>query len=451
MATITSAASGNWSNSATWVGGVVPTISDDVIIANGHIVQADVDITILSITCILSGYLSVTSARNITCTSSLGIRSGGTRTVLINTAVGDVVNINANVNSGTANNSDGVHIQSNSQVNIIGDIICRTTQNAGAQALDITSPCTVNITGDVYDISAQNAANDLVASILIGAPLVNLTIVGNMYPNTVVFGGIRQACLAILSTALTTASISITGTIFGGGDLRAILNQSGSLITFVGIINGTSKEPAIQSTGDGLFVFIGGTIVNVNSIFPLYVRRLQIGASQDIEWTMNVNTGGNRTLYTPGVATGFPATNNVRTGITYGPTNNLTGTCAVPPANAVSVGVPVDNTVGTAQLDANALAAALNTSLQASLPAPISASLSASLPTPISASLSASLPTPIATSLDASLSASLPAAIAPLLWDEDVANITTPNSIGERLKNCATVATTGAQISSFNP
>jgi hypothetical protein len=427
MATITSAASGNWSNSATWVGGVVPTTSDDVIIANTHVVQSDVDITILSITCVSSGYLNVTSARNITCTNSLGIRSGGTRTVLINTAVGNVVNINANINSGTFNNQNGVNIQSNSVVNIIGDIICRTTQNTGAQGLSITSPCTVNITGDVYDISTQNAANDIVTAILIAAPLVNLTIVGNMYPNTVVFGGNRQTCLFITNAALTTASVNITGTIFGGGDLRAILNQSGSPITFVGIINGTSKEPAIQSTGDGLFVFIGGTIVNVNSIFPLYVRRLQIGASQDIVWTMNVNTGGNRTLYTPGVATGHPATNNVRTGVVYGPTNNLTGTCAVPPANTVSVGVPVDNTVGTASLDANALAVALD------------------------AALTASLAPALTTSLDASLSASLPAAIAPLLWDEDVTNITTPNSIGERLKNCATVATTGAQISSFNP
>jgi hypothetical protein len=37
------------------------------------------------------------------------------------------------------------------------------------------------------------------------------------------------------------------------------------------------------------------------------------------------------------------------------------------------------------------------------------------------------------------------------LLNEDVANLTTPNSIGERLKNCSTVATTGAQIASFNP
>jgi hypothetical protein len=95
------------------------------------------------------------------------------------------------------------------------------------------------------------------------------------------------------------------------------------------------------------------------------------------------------TLYTPGVATGHPATNNVRTGIVYGPTNNLTGTCAVPPAAAVSVGVPVDNTVGTGYLNATDI------------------------------------------------------------WNVPLASITTPNSIGERLKDASTVQSTGAQLAAF--
>jgi hypothetical protein len=57
-------------------------------------------------------------------------------------------------------------------------------------------------------------------------------------------------------------------------------------------------------------------------------------------------------LYTADSVGGNPATTNVRSGTVYGPSNELTGTLAVPPAGSVAVGVPVDNTVGTASLTA---------------------------------------------------------------------------------------------------
>jgi hypothetical protein len=228
-----------------------------------------------------------------------------------------------------------------------------------------------------------------------------------------------------------------------------------AVFSITGNLTAGQNAPALYGPNATTAVQVFGNVQNATNGYMATIAPYVYLDAAVTQWEFRKSNLTTNTLYTPGVATGHPATNNVRTGIVYGPTNNLTGTCAVPPAAAVSLGVPVDNTVGTASLDANALAAALNTSLSASLsaslPTPISASLQASLPTPISASLQASLPTPIATALNTSLSASLPAAIAPLLWDESVTNITTPNSIGERLKNCSTVATTGAQIASFNP
>jgi len=49
-ATIASSASGDWSNTSTWVGGVVPGAGDDVIIAEGHNIQLATSRTVSSLT-----------------------------------------------------------------------------------------------------------------------------------------------------------------------------------------------------------------------------------------------------------------------------------------------------------------------------------------------------------------------------------------------------------------
>src|SRR5688572_10072423 len=48
-ATITSATSGNWNSTTTWVGGVVPTSFDDVRIANGHAIEINANFSCSSL------------------------------------------------------------------------------------------------------------------------------------------------------------------------------------------------------------------------------------------------------------------------------------------------------------------------------------------------------------------------------------------------------------------
>jgi hypothetical protein len=98
-----------------------------------------------------------------------------------------------------------------------------------------------------------------------------------------------------------------------------------------------------------------------------------------------VDSGSAKTLVD--ATTGqMPAASDVRNGVSYA-SGALTGTCAVPAAASVAFGVPVDATTGTAAL------------------------------TPAS------------------------------VWDTLTSSLTVAGSIGERLKNSATVATTGDQLS----
>jgi hypothetical protein len=62
---------------------------------------------------------------------------------------------------------------------------------------------------------------------------------------------------------------------------------------------------------------------------------------------------------TDAYAAGYPSAANVRSGTTYGAGGSLTGTCAVPGAASVVVGVAVDNTTGTAAVTAATIRAAV--------------------------------------------------------------------------------------------
>jgi hypothetical protein len=107
-------------------------------------------------------------------------------------------------------------------------------------------------------------------------------------------------------------------------------------------------------------------------------------------WLYQISTGGDRTLYAAGVALGNPAVTNVRLGTVYGASSEFTGTLSMPTPATVLLGVLTDATTGTL------------------------------LMTPAD------------------------------FWNYLIASGFTANSIGDRLQNASTVATTGGQIASYN-
>ena len=74
------------------------------------------------------------------------------------------------------------------------------------------------------------------------------------------------------------------------------------------------------------------------------------------------DTAGAKTLIDATQNAAMPAASNVRSGVSYA-SGALTGSCAVPAAGSVALGVPVDNTTGTAVLTPAAIRSELSVEL----------------------------------------------------------------------------------------
>jgi len=377
MANYKAVANGNWSALATWqddstgsfvASTVLPGASDDVY-GNNFSVTIDQDITVASLRTTSATGISqqgtsniaftILTSRNITCTGQ-GIVTpvATTRTMRIN-AINSVVNIIADVQAG--NHAFG--------------------GNEYAIELVSTPTLTVNHTGNVYHLYTGTGLSRAIQ--INSGNTYNFT--GNIYGQGVTYRSVPFY--------INGGTLNITGDLFVGSCV-GVDNYVSSYLNHIGNINVSSSNNYAVGQWNliGILHMTFSGNITTTSQYTISFYSLRVHPTGNISWQfLTTNAGQYRTLYTPGVATGHPAESNVRTGITYGPTNNLTGTCAVPPAAAVSIGVPVDNTTGTAYLN----------------------------------------PTDI--------------------WNVPLASITTPNSIGERLKDASTVQTTGAQLAAFLP
>lgn len=107
-ATITSASSGDWSSTTTWVGGVVPGVSDDVIITNTHHVVLSDNRIVTNITISNSGFgtqsiLTIDDGSSLSVTNNISITStGGSREARLNLIGG--LNITGNIVFSSTNN-----------------------------------------------------------------------------------------------------------------------------------------------------------------------------------------------------------------------------------------------------------------------------------------------------------------------------------------------------------
>ena len=153
MAAITSAGSGNWSATGTWVGGVVPTSADTVTIASGHTVTLDaVGCACLSVTTAGTGTLTCTTSANWDFT--LGNTTGDTNNILISTGTLNLDMSAAQTYTGTVylnkgNVAAGIGVQSSGtgSVTLKGAPRNRWTRLNGAITAGATSATVDDATG----------------------------------------------------------------------------------------------------------------------------------------------------------------------------------------------------------------------------------------------------------------------------------------------------------------
>lgn len=318
MAIRKAVANGNASATTTWDGGTLPTSSDDVS-TNNCVVTVDADVA----------YRSITNA------AGSGITAGGYFTLL---AGKTLTAGTATVGAAPSGNRGLVNYEQISGVGyFVGNIV------AGG--------------GSSYYGAVSNTAGG------------RLEITGNVSTTT---GNTAYGVYSI------SGDIKVTGTVTGG--TAASQTCYGAYVTngnliIIGACQAGAQSAISSSNGASGNIYLSGPFLcAADSTQAVNAQRWKWIASPSGTF-MEIYTDtldAKRNLYTADYTSvlHMPAIANVRDGTVYGPSSELTGTCKVPPAASVGVGVPVDATVGTAALDASTIGMAiLNTSRTASFDA----------------------------------------------------------------------------------
>jgi len=336
MANVYAIKSGNWSDPTVWNTGTLPTSSDDVR-SGTFTVTVDQDVAVLSLR-----NTALAPAGSGGTFSVTGSMPGGGRIISgdLYSQGGYVLNINiagtcsytGNVFAGSTNASHGIRLFGTSvcQFNLNGSVTGGSTQNANGFQID-SSNATINVIGTL-----NGASNGSSAGTIVGAACI-LNITGT------VNGGSANVGLSINAAAV----ITLNGNAIGAATSAISNGSNGSFL--YGTFNAIGS-----STSNGVGIF--GSTVNPNwTVTNIVNTTLGVGiggavrvSSTNPTWTVITPTGSSLVLTNPS-GTLPPATTNVRFGTVYGG-GAYTGTLVVPTASAVSYGVAVDNTTGSAIL-----------------------------------------------------------------------------------------------------
>ena len=398
MAVIRAILSGNFSSPLTWLGGVVPGAADDAV-SNTFTVVVDTNITVLSLSNSTTGGATLGGGFNFTAggltanVTSLSALANGLITFNHTTGTNTF-----NVTNSFFPNVNAIQFAGGGTVNFniplifaSGSIVGGSFLKSGAGTLNFAGNLTAGGGGNNGVINITAGTVNITGNVQGGASTQASTGLNITGGTTTVTGSVTggSSTGSAHGVVITSGNLVVIGNVTGGGGTLAqgIGSTSTGAITVTGTIT-ANAQVGLSSTQLASTVQVSGPLVNVNGVSAISTVKFFITGTSTF-WTNQSSVGVNKILYTNDQVTGFPSVANVRLGIAFGVANALTGTLIVPSPSNVLQGVGTDNTVGTL------------------------------LMTPAD------------------------------FWNYLIASGFTANSIGDRLQNAATVATTGGQIAAY--
>ena len=452
-----------WNTQANGSGSYLnwPPAQGDVLMANGKTITVNVSVDLGSMGEVRNsnangaaagGYFEILNGVEITANQYAG--SASNACIRFNQPFPASATISGNGYGGSATNAAVIRNDSSGSLNINGTYI----GGSGTNSFGIHNASSGSITMNGSPLGGATGHG------LYNASLGQITINGN--PT----GGSGSSVFGVAN--ISAGQVVINGVSTGGSGYNSFgtnNNASGLVTINGGVVNGggTNNAPGLNNGGSTAVRLNGNSYMGANghAAFTGAVRfsptsRLYVKDYNQVELTMAVTD-------TP--ADYLPATRDVRAGVAYA-FGLMTGSCNVPPAQSVLSGVPVDATTGTALLAAEDIRAAIGMA-SANLDSQFSGIAGAirtelspeldNLDEPISAAKSLTTET-----LEAIIAAMPDGLSAADVWGHvsrsltEAPDVPTTEEIAgavrneladelSRVSNCATVASTGAQLAAL--
>lgn len=328
---------GEWSNPAIWNGGTVPQAGDDVF-CNGYVVYIHQSITVSKISngayipsgIIAGGFFNAGLGGDISLNTNIEGHSG--YVLLCNSSTG-IITINGNLNC-FAGSLYALYINSSAYRVILNG---NSDAGTGQYAIYCTSPGGFTINGDL--IGGTILTNGFGMYVIY--PSENVIINGNVYASLA--AGVSVS--SYNNTLVTVngniyASISNYGLIMTNTPCRAVVN---------GIIYGNYPYAGVYNQFQNNICVVKNVVsqsILNGSFFPVVGFFTFALTGSNI--TVFLEDGSAAVLTVGGEVSGqLPIEADVRAGVDFA-LGTKTGTCEVPPKEAVGFGVPVDDTEGEA-------------------------------------------------------------------------------------------------------